>query len=276
MVPQLGPNNGHCGVSTWGVRLGGGGSCTPSCSCWGSRGQPGTRADHAPHGPGLDRGHMAELPQSQNPSPAAWLQSPQLPGPPPRPPPASPPRGPGLPAPFLLTPGEARGPQPPRAVLSHLLGSPVHRARRTLCRVLLLVSGQELWGSGGWGQRGVPGGVGDPELSFPQGLLLGDGGSAPVRDARDGEGHAAELPGPGADVRGPGISAGVQEGQGPGLGPGSAWARGGGWLQWRQGCQRPRSRQVRTRPQRSPRVLPAAEPAPAPEPHDGALRDSGQ
>uniref|UniRef100_A0A8D1CDY5 Trehalase n=1 Tax=Sus scrofa TaxID=9823 RepID=A0A8D1CDY5_PIG len=37
--------------------------------------------------------------------------------------------------------GEARGPQPPRAVLSHLLGSPVHRARRTLCRVLLLMPG---------------------------------------------------------------------------------------------------------------------------------------
>lgn len=50
----------------------------------------------------------------------------------------------GVQAPCTLSPapGEARGPPPARALLSDLLATPLHRARRALPRVLLLVSTQ--------------------------------------------------------------------------------------------------------------------------------------
>lgn len=206
-----GPNDRHCLVSTCQCQAESAG--TPEASM-------GGRADQAPRASGVGQSHTADPPRRQHPCPAAWLQSPELPGPP-RPGLLQPRHrgGRGGPVPSPLTAGEARGPQPPGAVLSHLRSTPLHRAWGALHRILLLVRGQGCRGSPGQeavlsrgGTLTGPGVQGWLSCPFPQGLLLGDGRAAPLRDARDGEGHAAELPGAGANVRGGGHpKAGAEE-----------------------------------------------------------------
>lgn len=93
--------------------------------------------------------------------------------------------------------------------------------------------------------------------SFHQGFLLGDGRSASLRDGLNGERHATELSGSGEDVR-------KNHKQGAGL----ALLLGQGVPK-----QSP-SWQLWTYPQWWTCVLPATEPTPTPDSHDGPIRDS--
>ena len=78
-------------------------------------------ADQTPHGPAWTKATQLSSARARA---QAWAAGP----------PASAPHGPRVPVSSLLTPGEARSLQPPRAVLADLLKTPLHCARWALCR----------------------------------------------------------------------------------------------------------------------------------------------